>query len=395
MNRISTLSGIIIVFFNSLWLTASQPELRLHKMYYTNSMDEKGVTIFDYDVNGTNYRAQWKLLDNSRYSINYHEFDSNNHLIRKYREFSDSLTSINIYKYDNGKLVYESFERSDGVKGYVNYYYTNGKCQKAICNGLNGWFHGTIIYTYKNDTLSHAELQKDSLKIGEITYKYTNNLLSVEIWDFYTWQQEFIYEYEQIENQKKPVFTYTNPYVHFAFTKVVEKENYSYNNKVGGPSIYYYDENWLLIKKEFIRSDGVKTTTDFQYSSDGILEKSTRKFPNGLTGEFTYVYNDKYQLLSRYYIRNDGATAKEEYFYDANGNLRFALLKNFDSWLNGEIWYSTNENKLTEATFNGFDDFNATITFKYNSENYLTNMRWDFSFGEFQEYWFDYKPMSN
>ena len=73
---------------------------RLIKLHYENSNGEKGITIYEYDTDGIAQTATWKLLDGSRYSRNYHTYDHSGNLVRKYREFSDGLTSNTIYEYE-------------------------------------------------------------------------------------------------------------------------------------------------------------------------------------------------------------------------------------------------------------------------------------------------------
>jgi hypothetical protein len=193
---------MLLLIFLSLAKTGitGDKKLRLYKLHYENTSGEKAITTFEYDENGIMHKAKWALLDGSRYSINYHTFDKNGNMIQKYREFSDKVTSNLIYKFDEkGNLINEFFKRSDGVKGTVVYKYdSTGKLLKAECKGLNGWFHGTLLYKYNSNQVKICAiiLQKEN-NVGTITYEYNEkNMLIREHWDFSgKWKQTFIYEY--------------------------------------------------------------------------------------------------------------------------------------------------------------------------------------------------------
>jgi len=78
----------------------AQNEARINNNHYKNSLGERGVTHLFYSLENKNYKTKWELLDGSRYSVNYHFLDQDGNLIRKYREFTDSITSNSFYKYD-------------------------------------------------------------------------------------------------------------------------------------------------------------------------------------------------------------------------------------------------------------------------------------------------------
>ena len=174
----------------------------LIKLHYENLGGEKGLTTFIYDENGVMHQSYWELLDGSRSSKNYYTYDEKGNLVRKYREFSDSITSTQLYEYDkNGKLISEHFNRSDGVTGTADYEYDGyEKIVKAICNGLAGWFYGVIIYEYNtNEIKTKGIIEKDEKRIGTIYFEYdTAGNMIKEYWEFPdSWSQTFIYEYEK------------------------------------------------------------------------------------------------------------------------------------------------------------------------------------------------------
>ena len=153
MRRIILLSSLLFLWTNpAVFSQTTQNEHRLIRLHYTDSSGEKGLTTFEYDHNGLMYKALWKLLNGERCSVNYYSYDENSKLVKKYREFSDGIISIQLYKYSNkGNLTEETFWRSDSVTGKVIYSYDHeGKRLKAKCKGMNGWFYGTIDYEYNN-----------------------------------------------------------------------------------------------------------------------------------------------------------------------------------------------------------------------------------------------------
>ena len=183
-------------------IKAVENNFRLIKLHYENLSGEKGLTTFFYDENGVMHQSYWQLIDGSRSSKNYYTYDEKGNLVRKYREFSDSITSTQLYEYEeDGKLISEHFNRSDGVTGTTDYEYDKDeKLVKAICNGLAGWFYGVIIYEYNtNEIKTKGIIEKDEKHIGTIYFEYdtTGNMIK-EYWEFPdSWSQTFIYEYEK------------------------------------------------------------------------------------------------------------------------------------------------------------------------------------------------------
>ena len=184
---------------------AKDNKFRLIKLHYENLSGEKGLTTFFYSGKGMMNQAHWELLDRSRSSENYYTYDEERNLIKKYREFSDSITSTQLYKYDKKRdLISEHFNRSDGVTGTTDYEYDKyDKLIKANCNGLAGWLYGTIIHKYDfNGRKSKGIIEKDEERIGTIYFEYdeAGNLIK-EYWEFPdSWSQTFIYEYEKVES---------------------------------------------------------------------------------------------------------------------------------------------------------------------------------------------------
>lgn len=170
------------------------------------------------------------------------------------------------------------------------------------------------------------------------------------------------------------------------------KEYYTYNDKTGGPSNYYYDQKGRIEKKIFSRSDGLTTTTLYFYSNSNQLIESKRAYNNGDTAHFHYIYNFDDNLIARTCIQQDTLTASESYFYDETGKLIHAYLNNFDAWLSGTItFYHNKMNEIVGGKFISKNGFDADIICEYDKNRNMTFIIWNFSFGKFQRYEFEYE----
>ncbi len=91
------------------------------------------------------------------------------HQTGKYREYSDGLTSEQHFYYDaNGLLARQDFSSSDGVTGETVYEYDDQQvCTAARCKGLNGWFHGDLIFYYDSEGIkTGAGIYREGDSIG-------------------------------------------------------------------------------------------------------------------------------------------------------------------------------------------------------------------------------------
>ena len=172
------------------------------RMYYENSSGESAITLYYYDIHGRNYMSHWQLDDSTRSSINYYEYDTSGNLVRKYREFSDGLTSDQHFFYDgSGRLAGEDYYRSDSVEGRTDYEYDEGgRCVAARCKGLNGWFYGDLIFYYDREgRKKEAGIYRSLDSIGFVRFDYDESgNLTREYWDVNgQWSQSFVYEYQQ------------------------------------------------------------------------------------------------------------------------------------------------------------------------------------------------------
>lgn len=372
------------------------PEFRPVKLYYENSTGEVAITTYYYDINGRNYLAHWQLEDSSRSSINYHEHDTSENQIRKYREFSDGLTSDQHFFFDaEGKLVREDYSRSDGVEGKTGYEYDDqGRCIAARCKGLKGWFHGDLYFLYDGVGLkTGAGIYREGDSIGFIEYSYDDHgNLTREYWDFNgQWTQTFCYEYQKEADQ-----TFTPSSVFIAENRWfrVKEGYYNHHGETGGPFYYHYNDEGRLIGKEYIPLDGLSTRTTYCYDSTGLLLSSLREYPDGISEDFHYWYGIDRNLLVRTFERSDGGRGSGTYRYDEQGRLVSGEWVNADIWLTGTLTFEYDETGLLRTgKFVGDDGFDADLQFEYDLNHNLVAINWAFAFGGFQTYHFIYEPV--
>ena len=75
-----------------------------------------------------------------------------------------------------------------------------------------------------------------------------------------------------------------------------------------------------------------------------------------------------------------------------NISLLNSTFRNHKGWLNGTINFRSDElGKVVDGEFTGEDGFNASIIFSYNQEGLLSEVCWQFSYGKFQQYLFEYE----
>jgi len=328
--------------------------------------------------------------------VNEYVHNEKGNLVSAFREFSDGLTSFETFSYDaTGHKIAENFLRSDGVSGSAKYQFQDDLLLQAEFKKHKGWLNGSAIFHYdqKKKKIGASLLNGNQL-IGQIQYEYDscNNLIK-EFWDFGgQWSQVFYYSY--IKNDQKNY--YSNPFLSPLEGYRICHEKYTFNGETGGPSLYHYDKKGLLFKKEFMRSDGLSTTTTYQYDSNRKLVSSFRSYSNGDSARFEYTYDGCEKLIMRNCIKSDSIVASEYYFYNSEGSLSKAYLRKFDNWLTGTLTFTSDETgRIQEGIFKGEDGFNAILTFEYNAEALISGIKWEFTFGKFQQYWFDYDMVNS
>ncbi|MEZ5001068.1 MAG: hypothetical protein R2744_10670 [Bacteroidales bacterium] len=367
----------------------------MSKLYYSDSSGEKGVTTYIFNGKNLPYKAIWELEDGTRWSENYHRFDTAGHLVERTRYFSDSLKTYQSFTYNiSGMLIHETFSRSDGIEGLTDYNYENNRCTMAVCKSHNGWFTGIIRYIYDSTgTRTGATMERDGTVIGGISYKSDDRgRILEERWSFSNgFTQDYLYDYL---DDGCTIYRSSNVFIVPSCRWRIREENYDYSGQGGGPSYYIYGERGSLDHKTFVRSDGLKTETEFYYQDNGLLEKSIRKYSDGSTGTFRYNYDCNGKLVERNFLRSDGTEASEKYVYDINGRLINGEYFNFDGWLTGKLtFYHDRYDRIISARFKGEDGFSAEIEFSYNGDGNLETIKWHFSNGDTQTYFFKYEML--
>ena len=186
--------------YNLKELQRRYSESGFSSMPYSNSYGENGISLFEYGEDGRLNKSLWKLIENSRSSVNHYKYDINGNIIEKYREFSDSVTSTETFEYDlDNHLLTESFVRSDGFTCSVRYEYNSmGIAVRAYWTNYHGWFNGHISFSY-NDSgqVTEGKIVEGGVEIGFINFKYDNSdRLVEEYWEFSeNYNQTFTYEY--------------------------------------------------------------------------------------------------------------------------------------------------------------------------------------------------------
>jgi hypothetical protein len=368
---------------------------RLLKLHYINTSGEKAVTEFEYDAFGNLIYSMWQRLDGERSSQNRYILNENAQISEKHRVFSDTVTTCQNYTYNLcRKLIRETYSRSDGIEGFVDYQYDeHGRLVLAECRKMNGWFTGRIEYLYNSyEVMNKASIRQGVGIVGEISYQYDiNGNLILEEWDFNgTWKQTFVYEYFDVPGN---VYAAANPFIINSGFYRVEEEYYEYSGGGAGPSVYAYDDG-KLVNKVFKRSDGLVTETVYQYENNGLLLSALRTYSDGKTADIFYAFNEDNKMVRRWFKRSDGLEGEDKYIYDAEGRLAMAEYRKMDAWLSGTIAFSHDLNGLpVKGFFKGDDNFDAEIYFFYDDYKNLVRVQWDFSFGKSQVYTFKYTPL--
>ena len=352
-------------------------QYRSKELIYSNSTGEKGMTIYIYNADNILYKSIWSLDDGSRSSVNSYQYNGRGQLVGFYRQFSDGLESEEFYIYENEKLKKEYFSRSDGRKGYIEYFYDEeGLKTGAECRAYKGWLTCDLQYLYSGGRLTKAIITKDGESTGEVKYTYdeSGHLLE-EYWDFNgKWTQTFTYRYEK---SNKGEIILSNPFFKIGSDYLIDKEEYSFGKDFKGPSIYKYNDQGLLKEKIFLRSDGLTTQTEYFYKGRRLIE-SIRHADERPDKVYRYQYNDMGRLIQRQYYEDDMLTGYEIYDYDKNGVLKEAILKDFDTWLTGRIEFETDEyDNVIKGVYRG-QPSDAEITYKYNKQGMTMEIIWDF-----------------
>lgn len=402
MKRKSGLIFVSVLFLlifsiaaNAQFIKNQNPDYRLLHMWFTSTDGENGVSTLTYDSKGNAHKVIWHLIDGSRSSLNLQDFDANGNMIKKVRLFSDHRDSTQIFIYDaENHLIKETFDRTDGVKGEAKYEYdAQGRLAKVDCRKWNGWLTAVITFEYDGQGQAvDSKIEREGKPLGSISYVY-NDLgnLDTETWKFVNdFGFTFRYEYDSLVDAAKKHFTYSSVFVEAPGDERVVVEKYDYSGKVSGFCDNMVFDNGALQYKEYKRSDGLVTNTDYFYDVRNRLTKSYRRYPDGKSAFFTYEFDDNDRMVKKLFFRSDGVKGHEIYSYSPDGKLIKADWLNFDSWLTGALEFSHDEDgRITKGTFKG-EKFDADIDFSYNNTGLISRIHWTFSFKDTQTYEFEW-----
>ncbi len=377
-----------------------EPLYRATVLNYSDSRGESGKTTFEYDENSICYLAIWHLNNGNRNSINYYTYDDEGNLDSLYREFSDGLTSLFTYEYDQGRLIADHFTRSDGIEANVTYTYDAEGCLiSEQGNGINYWFNGSVEYEYDTAGVkTGGTMIQNENEIGSVEFSYDDdgNMIR-EYWDVGNFNQTFEYEYELYEWENPDYWASSNVFLMFNpdYHVVSEDYSYDYNGITGGPSLYEYNENGKLVQKIFNRSGNnpLTTTTRYLYDIYGNLTESYRSYSDGKSAVYSYEFNELRQITSRSFavVRpTDIVTGGDSYTYDDSGKLIGAHYDSFDTWLTGDLNFSyDDQGDISTGSFVG--NYNAELEFETDDNGNITRIHWIFAFGATQTYTFEYE----
>lgn len=372
------------------------PGTRLLHLHYENSGGERGVTTFQYRADGRPEIALWGLLDGSRNSFNEYYYDDKGRLGKMTRLYSDSITSSEIFEYDEkGRVNKVAFSQSDGVIGSVVLVYDNGgRCFKAMCDKHKGWLTADVEFVYDNQgRLTGAVLNRDGNTLGNISYYYdSNSNLEKEYWDFNgRWNQTFGYEYEDCRQMPGSYYSSGNPFIPGGNGYRIAGENYTYNGVSGGPSYYNYDRLGRMASKKFVRDDGFQTENKYFYDAKGLLTQARRTYADGKSAVITYEFNADGYMIRRTLKRTDGVSTDEIIKYDNKGRMISAVYDNVDTWLTGTLNFEHHaDDRIAKGVFKS-ENYSADLNFEYDAKKNLISITWQFSFGEYQKYTFEYE----
>lgn len=391
-----------LVLFLSLTpaaLYAQPPEhiregFRISRTLYSNTLGEEATTEFFHDADGRIASAFWQLTDRSKHSTNTYQYNHRGQLVSVFREFSDSITSFEVFSYDErGNRVAERFCRSDRVRGTAAYHYdASGRRVGATFQRHKGWLDGEAVYHYDlRGGLVDGVVMNDADTVASVSYVYdAHGNLATEVWRFTQgWSQTFTYEYVPAQCQ---VWSIPDPLITNTCRFRVVREEYVYNDTLGGPSVYAYGPEGNLLTKRFTRSDGLSTVTTYVYDASRRLVRSIRRGGNGTEHEFLFDYDRAGRLILKTEMAGDVPVSTTAYTYDGQGRVLRQVLQNVDGWLSGLLSFECDSGgRVQRGHFRGHGSIAATVRYGYDANDCLRTVLWQFSSGAKQEYRFAYE----
>ncbi len=390
---------VLALSLTPVWLHAQPPEhvregSRVARLAYTNTLGEQASTEFFPDADGRIVSAYWQLADGSKRSTNTYQYNHRGHLISVFREFSDSVTSFEVFTYDEqGNRAGERFCRSDRVRGTAAYHYdASGRRVGATFQRHKGWLDGEAVFAYdRAGVLTGGVIMNDADTVAIITYTYdARGDLVDEVWRFTQgWSQTFHYEYVPAQCR---IWSLPDPLITNSCRFRPLREEYTYNDTLGGPSQYTYGPEGNLVRKSFARSDGLSTVTTYEYDPSRRLVRSVCREADGTEHVSMFEYDTAGRMIQKTRMAGDVPVSTTAYYYDAQGRVLRQVLQNVDGWLTGLLTFDTDgRGRVQRGVFRGQGSIRATVTYEYDVYDRLRTVRWHFSSGTTQEYRYAYE----
>jgi YD repeat-containing protein len=368
---------------------------RVSRVLYHNTLGERGATEFRYDANGRIVHAWWELTDRSKHSTNTYQYNHRGQLVSVFREFSDTITSFEVFTYDErGNRIAERFCRSDRVRGTATYHYDGSDRRlRATFQRHKGWLDGEAMFQYDDrGVVTGGVLMDDADTTARISYLYdTHGNLATEEWHFAQgWSQTFTYEYVPAACK---AWCIPDPLVSNSCQFRVVREEYMFNDTLGGPSVYVYGAGGNLLTKTFTRSDGLKTVTSYVHDPSRRLLRSIRRGADGAEHIFLFDYDQGGRLILKTQKAGDIPISTTAYYYDGQGRVIRQVLHNVDGWLTGVLSFDhDSRGRVQRGHFRGHGAVAADVTYEYNNDDCLSSVDWQFASGTTQKYRFLYEP---
>jgi hypothetical protein len=136
----------------------------------------------------------------------------------------------------------------------------------------------------------------------------------------------------------------------------------------------------------------MRTVTTYEDDPQRRLVRSVRRGADGAESDFQYDYDHAGALIMRTQTSGGAVVSTEAFQYDGHGRLYRRILQNVDGWLSGVVTYeSDGRGRLQKGRFKGYGAVAADLTFTYDAQECLREVRWQFASGTTQRYAYIYE----
>ena len=168
-----------------------------------------------------------------------------------------------------------------------------------------------------------------------------------------------------------------------------------YNDTLGGPSIYEYAPEGVLVRKTFTSVGWHEDSHDLRVRSRASPLRSVRHAGDGPKANLFMSMIRAGRMILRTQMSAGTVVSTESFQYDGQGRLQREIMQNVDNWLTGIVIYeSDSRGRLQRGHFRGYGAIAADLTFIYDDDECLREVRWQFSSGTVQCYAYTYERRS-